>query len=118
MMVPLKVCTLTEQIAITYLAVSDKYIMPAQRKVGTMMEFSKDSSEEGKKNLIPSLTKAQRELNDQTKEAAEGIVTLIQGHQKWYQGQIEKRVNTLIEGVSAVLPSVANPSESVLVTCC
>ena len=70
MMVPLKVSMLSEKIAIVYLDVSNKYIMPAQRyvcighhtisilqqshryrSVGSMMEFTDDTSEKGRAAL-------------------------------------------------------------------
>jgi hypothetical protein len=67
-MVPLKVSMLSEKISTVYLEVSNKFIMPAQRyvqdafpqgfetdfdcrSVGSMMEFSDDTSEEGRKKL-------------------------------------------------------------------
>jgi hypothetical protein len=67
-MVPLKVSMLSEKISTVYLEVSNKFILPAQRhvqdvfsqdfetnfdcrSVGGMMEFSDDTSEEGRKKL-------------------------------------------------------------------
>jgi hypothetical protein len=69
MMLPLKVSMLSEKIAVVYLEVSEKYIMPAQRfvfdtltlqhsliifghrRVGGMMKFSNDTTEEGRAKL-------------------------------------------------------------------
>lgn len=74
MMLPLKVSMLSEKISTTYLEVSNKYILPAQRcvklilrpmsysssrrvnrAVGGMMQFSEDTSPEGRAKLQGSL---------------------------------------------------------------
>ncbi|KAL0572737.1 hypothetical protein V5O48_009237 [Marasmius crinis-equi] len=103
MMLPLRVGMLSERIATTYLSVSEKYIMPAQRKVGTMMQFSDDTSEAGKKALRAKLETAQQELQRASDTASKSISALTFG------ASIDKRLTDIQVTLKDVLPAITQP---------
>ncbi|KAI0086014.1 hypothetical protein BDY19DRAFT_895518 [Irpex rosettiformis] len=109
MMLPLKVSMLSEKIATVYLSVSDKYIMPAQRSVGGMMEFSDDTSEKGRAALKASLERKQQELQKQSNEASKQISALVAADQKKFVRAIDQRLDNIKTSLQNVLPAVAEP---------
>jgi methanogenic corrinoid protein MtbC1 len=112
MMVPLKVCTLSEKIAITYLTVSDLYIMPAQRSVVQMLQFPDDNTPEGRKRLMVQLRQNQSELEKQAKTATSEIVKLVQKDQKQFVNQIMARAQALTQGLEPLISSITQPSKA------
>ncbi|KAI0804789.1 hypothetical protein BC629DRAFT_1591020 [Irpex lacteus] len=109
MMVPLKVSMLSEKIATVYLDVSNRYIMPAQRSVGGMMEFTDDTSEKGRAALKASLERKQLELQKQSNDASKQISALVAADQKKFVRAIDQRLDGIKSALQNVLPSVTQP---------
>ncbi|KAK7694431.1 hypothetical protein QCA50_001617 [Cerrena zonata] len=109
MMLPLKVSMLSEKIATVYLEVSSKYIMPAQRSVGGMMEFSDDTSKEGREALRASLGRKQQELQKQSNTASKQISALVAADQKKFISAIDQRLSNIETALKDVLPAVTQP---------
>ncbi|KAI0804724.1 hypothetical protein BC629DRAFT_1590958 [Irpex lacteus] len=109
MMVPLKVSMLSEKIATVYLEVSNRYILPAQRSVGGMMEFSDDTSEKGKAALKASLSRKQQELQKQSTDASKQISALVAADQKKFVSAIDQRLDGIKSALQNVLPAVTEP---------
>ncbi|KAI0683167.1 hypothetical protein BC835DRAFT_1473001 [Cytidiella melzeri] len=109
MMVPLKVSMLSEKIATVYLEVSNNYILPAQRSIGSMLEFTDDTSEAGRAKLKASLEKKQKDLQKQSNSASQQISALVAADQKKFVGAIDQRLGRIKTALQNVLPSVAEP---------
>ncbi|KAK7054715.1 hypothetical protein VNI00_003178 [Paramarasmius palmivorus] len=109
MMLPLRVSMLAEKISTTYLTVSDRYILPAQRSVGGMMQFSDDTSEQGRAALRAKLEKAQRELQQRSDEASRQIRDLVAADQKQFTSAIDKRLGDIQVALQNVLPAITQP---------
>ncbi|KAJ7092150.1 hypothetical protein C8R44DRAFT_816528, partial [Mycena epipterygia] len=116
MMTPLKVSMLANSISTVYLSVSNDYILPAQRSVGNMLQFSASTSAADKAALIRNLEKSQSELGKSTTLASTQIVTKVANDQKAcahryssFQSSIDARLNTIVKAVQVVIPEVAAP---------
>ncbi|KAK7444518.1 hypothetical protein VKT23_015196 [Stygiomarasmius scandens] len=109
MMLPIRVSMLSEKIATTYLTVSDRYILPAQRSVGNMMQFSDDTSEQGRAALKAKLERAQRELQQTSNEASRQIRELVAADQQKFSASIDKRLTDIQSTLQHVLPAVTQP---------
>ncbi|KAF8647344.1 hypothetical protein AX16_006806 [Volvariella volvacea WC 439] len=111
MMLPLRVSMLSEKIATTYLTVSELYILPAQRSVGNMMQFSEDTSEQGKAALRAKLEKTQGELQRASSTASRQIRDLVAADQKKFIAGIDKRLTDIEDGLKHVLPAITQPGK-------
>ncbi|KAI0701082.1 hypothetical protein BC835DRAFT_1265443, partial [Cytidiella melzeri] len=109
MMVPLKVSMLSEKIATVYLNVSTNYILPAQRSVGSMLEFTEDTSEAGRAKLKASLEEKQKKLQKESTLASQEISELVASDQKKFVAAIDDRLNNIKVALQDVLPSIAQP---------
>ncbi|KAI0339038.1 hypothetical protein BDW22DRAFT_1361941 [Trametopsis cervina] len=109
MMLPLRVSMLAEKISAVYLEVSDKYIMPAQRSVGGMLEFSSDNTEQGKAALRASLEKKQATLQKQSQDASKQIAALVAKDQKAFAAAIKTRLDKINTTLQDVIPAVREP---------
>ncbi|KAK7054727.1 hypothetical protein VNI00_003190 [Paramarasmius palmivorus] len=109
MMVPLRVGILSQKVAATYLDVSTRYILPAQRNVGSMMQFSTDSSDAAKAALKANLDTAQQGLQKQTSDANTYIQNLIAADQKTFTDGVSKRLTDIQTALQPVLPEIAQP---------
>ncbi|KAJ7105028.1 hypothetical protein C8R44DRAFT_887033 [Mycena epipterygia] len=90
MMTPLKVSMLANSISTVYLSVSNDYILPAQRSVGNMLQFSDSTSAADKATLIRNLEKSQGDLANlaNTQIAAQS-----------FQSSIDARLSTIVKAV-------------------
>ncbi|KAJ7105043.1 hypothetical protein C8R44DRAFT_807567 [Mycena epipterygia] len=116
MMTPLKVSMLANSISTVYLSVSNDYILPAQRSVGNMLQFSASTSAADKAALIRNLEKSQSDLGKSTTLASTQIATKVANDQKAcahryssFQSSIDARLNTIVKAVQVVIPEVAAP---------
>ncbi|KAJ7105003.1 hypothetical protein C8R44DRAFT_807438 [Mycena epipterygia] len=109
MMTPLKVSMLANSISTVYLSVSNDYILPAQRSVGNMLQFSASTSAADKAALIRNLEKSQSDLGKSTTLASTQIATKVANDQKSFQSSIDARLNTIVKAVQVVIPEVAAP---------
>ncbi|KAK7054713.1 hypothetical protein VNI00_003176 [Paramarasmius palmivorus] len=109
MMLPLRVSMLSTKIAGTYLEVSNLYILPAQRSVGSMMQFSSDTSDQGKAALQAKLATAQAQLQHTSDEASTHIADLVTTDQKTFAASIDKRLSAIQAALQPVLPEIAQP---------
>ncbi|KAI0085309.1 hypothetical protein BDY19DRAFT_450834 [Irpex rosettiformis] len=94
-MLPLKISILFKRIASVYLDISNKYIIPAQRKVGHAMEYNEDTNEEGKLAFNDSLAEKRQELLTQSNDAAKYISMLIDGDQEKSAHTIDERWSSI-----------------------
>ncbi|KAI0701085.1 hypothetical protein BC835DRAFT_1442546 [Cytidiella melzeri] len=109
MMVPFKVSMLSEKIATVYLDVSTNYILPAQRSVGSMIEFTEDTSDTGRAKLRASLEEKQKKLQQESTLASHAISELVASDQKKFVAAIDDRLNNIKVALQDVLPSIAQP---------
>ncbi|KAJ7450631.1 hypothetical protein FB451DRAFT_1527301 [Mycena latifolia] len=103
MMTPLKVSMLATSISTVYLSISNDFILPAQRNVGNMLQFSDSDSAADKAALIKNLQKSQDALGKSATAASNQISA------KTFQSSIDTRLNTIVKTVQVVIPEVAQP---------
>ncbi|KAJ6462752.1 hypothetical protein C8R47DRAFT_1157968 [Mycena vitilis] len=103
MMTPLKVAHLATEITTVYLEVSDKYILPAQRKVSTMLESVKLG---GQDVLNAKLKQSQAELEETTTLASAEIAALVTKDQKNFRDRIDARLEAIITAIAAAAPAL------------
>ncbi|KAF8145362.1 hypothetical protein K438DRAFT_1991885 [Mycena galopus ATCC 62051] len=109
MMTPLKVSMLACSISTVYLSISNDYILPAQRSVGHMLQFSASESAADKAALIKNLQTAQAALAKSTTLASTQISAKVAKDQKTFQSSIESRLTAIVQSVQVALPAVAEP---------
>jgi len=109
MMIPLKVGMLTEKISGTYLKVSNGYIMPAQRQVGSLMQFARSGSEADQTDLRAKLNASQIALEQTSIQACESIVKLVQDDQKQFTSSIDNRLEKILGSISGTAPALVAP---------
>ncbi|KAJ7203357.1 hypothetical protein GGX14DRAFT_369697 [Mycena pura] len=109
MMTPLKVSMLATSISTVYLSVSNDYILPAQRSVGHMLQFSASDDASDREALIRNLETAQAALGKATTLASTQISAKVSKDQKTFQDSIDKRLNVIVQSVQVVLPEIAAP---------
>ncbi|KAK7016404.1 hypothetical protein VNI00_018913 [Paramarasmius palmivorus] len=132
MMLPLRVSMLSQKIAATYLDVSANYILPAQRNVGSMMQFSTDTSDAAKAALKgrlnacytiylltlmsckAKLETAQKQLQQQANDASTHIRDLVANDQKTFASSIATRLTAIETTLQPVLPEIAQPVPKVI----
>ncbi|KAF7340559.1 hypothetical protein MSAN_02127400 [Mycena sanguinolenta] len=112
MMMPLKVSYLSTSISTVYLAVSNDYILPAQRQVGTMLQFPASSSAADKAALTQKLTVAQANLAKSATSASNEILSRVQSYQKTFASSIDTRLNAIVSACQPVIPAVTAPVPS------
>ncbi|KAJ7930928.1 hypothetical protein B0H13DRAFT_2309235 [Mycena leptocephala] len=109
MMTPLKVSMLATSISTVYLSVSNDYILPAQRSVGHMLQFSASDDASDREALIKNLETAQAALGKATTLASTQISAKVSKDQKTFQASIDTRLNAIVQSVQVVLPEIAAP---------
>ncbi|KAF7340576.1 hypothetical protein MSAN_02129100 [Mycena sanguinolenta] len=112
MMMPLKVSYLSTSISTVYLAVSNDYILPAQRQVGSMLQFPASSSAADKAALNQRLTVAQANLAKSATSASNEILSRVQSYQKTFASSIDTRLNAIVSVCQPVIPAVTAPVPS------
>ncbi|KAF7340560.1 hypothetical protein MSAN_02127500 [Mycena sanguinolenta] len=112
MMMPLKVSYLSTSISTVYLAVSNDYILPAQRQVGSMLQFPASSSAADKVALNQRLTVAQASLAKSATSASNEILSRVQSYQKTFASSIDTRLNAIVSVCQPVIPAVTAPVPS------
>ncbi|KAJ6541351.1 hypothetical protein B0H19DRAFT_958230 [Mycena capillaripes] len=108
-MTPLKVSMLATKISTVYCEVSTDYILPAQRKVGTMLQFAASTSAADKQALIQNLTRSQTELSKSSTTASAQISAKVAADQKSFESSINTRLTTIVQACQVSLPTIAAP---------
>ncbi|KAJ6528439.1 hypothetical protein B0H19DRAFT_1333826 [Mycena capillaripes] len=109
MMTPLKVSMLANKISAVYLSVGTNYILPAQRQVGLMLQFTTGPTAADQKALIAKLQEEQTALKKSTSDSNNQISALVLKDQKDFQTTITARLNNIEETLKAHIPDVAKP---------
>ncbi|KAF8132685.1 hypothetical protein K438DRAFT_1998460 [Mycena galopus ATCC 62051] len=112
MMTPLKVSMLATKISTVYVGISNDYILPAQRNVGKMLQFSESSSAADKQALVQKLTKSQNELAQSSTLASSQISARVAADQKTFEASINTRLTVIVQGVKAAIPAITAPVPS------
>jgi len=108
-MTSLKVAILSTKVSSVYVQVSMKYILPAQRRVAEMLEFAEDSSPEGRRKLLDSLTAKQRQLEAHAQTQSQEIMALIERDQQQFRSSIDQRLARISEKLRVIYPAIAEP---------
>ncbi|KAI9454487.1 hypothetical protein BJY52DRAFT_1391432 [Lactarius psammicola] len=106
-MTSLKVAMLSTKVSSVYVQVSTKYILPAQRRVAEMLEFAEDSSPEGRRKLLDSLTAKQRQLEAHARSQSQEIMALIERDQQQFRNSIDQRLARISEKLRIIYPAIA-----------
>ncbi|KAH8982080.1 hypothetical protein EDB92DRAFT_1952575 [Lactarius akahatsu] len=106
-MTSLKVAILSTKVSSVYVEVSTKYILPAQRRVAEMLEFAEDSSPEGRRKLLDSLTAKQRQLEAHAQTQSQEIMALIERDQQQFRSSIDQRLARISEKLRIIYPAIA-----------
>lgn len=106
-MTSLKVAILSTKVSSVYVQVSSKYILPAQRRVAEMLEFAEDSSPEGRRKLLDSLTAKQRQLEAHAQTQSQEILALIERDQQQFRSSIDQRLARISEMLRVIYPAIA-----------
>jgi len=106
-MTSLKVAILSTKVSSVYVQVSTKYILPAQRRVAEMLEFAEDSSPEGRRKLLDSLTAKQRQLEAHAQTQSQEIMALIERDQQQFRSSIDQRLSRISEKLRIIYPAIA-----------
>ncbi|KAH8990377.1 hypothetical protein EDB86DRAFT_3191270 [Lactarius hatsudake] len=106
-MTSLKVAILSTKVSSVYVQVSTKYILPAQRRVAEMLEFAEDSSPEGRRKLLDSLTAKQRQLEAHAQTQSQEIMALIERDQQQFRNSIDQRLARISEKLRIIYPAIA-----------
>ncbi|KAH9168354.1 hypothetical protein EDB89DRAFT_1992049 [Lactarius sanguifluus] len=106
-MTSLKVAILSTKVSSVYVQVSTKYILPAQRRVAEMLEFAEDSSPEGRRKLLDSLTAKQRQLEAHAQTQSQEIMALIEHDQQQFRSSIDQRLARISEKLRIIYPAIA-----------
>ncbi|KAH9021307.1 hypothetical protein EDB85DRAFT_2152510 [Lactarius pseudohatsudake] len=106
-MTSLKVAILSTKVSSVYVQVSTKYILPAQRRVAEMLEFAEDSSPEGRRKLLDSLTAKQRQLEAHAQTQSQEIMALIERDQQQFRSSIDQRLARISEKLRIIYPAIA-----------
>lgn len=106
-MTSLKVAILSTKVSSVYVQVSTKYILPAQRRVAEMLEFAEDSSPEGRRKLLDSLTAKQRQLEAHAQAQSQEIMALIERDQQQFRSSIDQRLARIAEKLRVIYPAIA-----------
>ncbi|KAI0259446.1 hypothetical protein BC834DRAFT_630515 [Gloeopeniophorella convolvens] len=105
-MATLKVAMLSTKVSSVYVKVSAGYILPAQRRVAEMLEFAEDSSPEGRKKLLESLTAKQRQLETLAQSQSQEILALIERDQQQFRRSIDDRLERISSKLRILYPAV------------
>ncbi|KAI9435041.1 hypothetical protein H4582DRAFT_2079955 [Lactarius indigo] len=105
-MASLKVAMLSTKVSSVYVQVSTKYILPAQRRVAEMLEFAEDSSPEGRRKLLDSLTAKQRQLEAHAQTQSQEIMALIERDQRQFRSSIDQRLARISEKLRVIYPAI------------
>jgi hypothetical protein len=89
------------------LQVSNDYIMPSQRQLGTMLQFAEKPTAESREELMTSLRQSLTALEKQANKAATGIVEVVQADQRTFSDAINNRILELTEGLTGVVPGIS-----------
>ncbi|KAF8143116.1 hypothetical protein K438DRAFT_2110387 [Mycena galopus ATCC 62051] len=103
MMTPLKVSMQATKISTVYLEISNDYILPAQRNVGRMLQFSESSSAADEQALVQKLTKSQNELAQSSTLASSQISARVAADQKTFGASINTRLNTIVQAIQPAI---------------
>jgi hypothetical protein len=109
-MTPLRVAMLSTKIAGAYVDVSTNFIMPAQRKVGEMMDFPPPGDDEAARAaFVKKLEAKQAQLRKDSEAQSAAIADKIAADQATFETAINSRSTKIINTLKAAYPEVTAP---------